>query len=233
MADFERDALNKIHRLHRDSDHVVMVGGSGLFVRAVCEGLDEIPDVDRAVRGHLVSECREKGLAVLLEELKVADPVYYADVDKHNPQRVIRALEVIRGTGKPFSSFRNRQPKSRPFQIIKAGLNMDREALYDRIGQRMEHMLAAGLKEEAESLYAWRALNALQTVGYTEIFDYLDGRYDWDECVRLLKRNSRRYAKRQLTWFGRDPEVRWFNIDETGPEEVVRVLASGNERHPL
>ena len=144
-------------------------------------------------------------------ELKKADPDYYEAVDLQNPQRLIRALEVWEGTGKPFSSFRNRKTVQRPFSILKIGLDMDRERLYERINSRMDHMIEQGLFEEAEEFYQFRELNALQTVGYSEIFGYLDGNYDKEEAVRLLKRNSRRYAKRQLTWFRKDPEITWFN----------------------
>ncbi|WP_286755926.1 tRNA (adenosine(37)-N6)-dimethylallyltransferase MiaA [Roseivirga sp. UBA838] len=223
VGKFEKDALRLIEQLHSQHDVLVLVGGSGLFVNAVCHGLDEFPEVPGEVRQKLNDELEENGLSPLVEELKRTDPEYAAVVDLHNPQRVIRALEVIRVSGRPFSHFRkNQNKKHRPFCVHKIGLHMEREKLYERIDARMDAMIEQGLFEEAEKLLALEHLNALQTVGYQEIFPYLKGEYSREEAIRLLKRNSRRYAKRQLTWFRRDSEVQWFKPDSA--EEVVSYL---------
>ncbi|MBO3697997.1 tRNA (adenosine(37)-N6)-dimethylallyltransferase MiaA [Roseivirga sp. E12] len=208
---YEKEALAKLDELFQHHGQVVLVGGSGLFVDAVCLGLDDLPRVKNGVREGLNSELETKGLDVLVDELKQSDPEYYEIVDRKNPQRVIRALEVIRSTDKPFSSFRKRTPKQRPFEVISVGLELDRGILYRRIDERMDVMIANGLFKEAEGFLPFKELNALQTVGYTEIFGYLEGSYDKEEAIRLLKRNSRRYAKRQLTWFKRNECTEWFN----------------------
>lgn len=214
VGDFEREGLAQLGLLFEKYDQVVAVGGSGLFFKALWEGFDEMPEVAPNLREKLVEDFEVFGLAPLLEELREADPDYYERVDRKNPHRIIRALEVIRSSGKPFSHFRKDSKKTRPFSILKIGLEMERELLYRRIDQRMDLMIAAGLFEEAASFFEFRKLNALQTVGYTEIFDFLEGKYDRDEAVRLLKQNSRRYAKRQMTWFKRDPEIKWVQPDQ-------------------
>jgi len=211
---FEQDALQLLDVLFVEHQYVVMTGGSGLYIDAICNGFDDMPEIPEGVREELNALYRQEGIGKLQELLKEADPVYYGQVDLQNPQRLIRALEVYRGTGKPFSAFRQKHKAERPFGIIKIGLERDRQELYDRINLRMDQMIAEGLFEEAEGLFPHRHLNALQTVGYTEIFGYLEGQYDKEEAIRLLKRNSRRYAKRQLTWFKRDPEMAWFHPDE-------------------
>lgn len=220
VGKFEKEALAIIDDIHTRHSLAIMVGGSGLFVDAVCHGLDEFPEVKPGLRDELNAVLKSKGLEVLVEELKITDPEYYQLVDIHNPQRIIRALEVIRSTGRKFSSFRNRAKIERPFEIIKIGLTMDRDELYKRIDERMDIMLAQGLVEEAKELLPFKLLNALQTVGYQEIFPYLEGEYDYEEAVRLLKRNSRRYAKRQLTWFRRDESVKWFE-----PNQIDEILS--------
>ncbi|MDW7693665.1 tRNA (adenosine(37)-N6)-dimethylallyltransferase MiaA [Flammeovirgaceae bacterium SG7u.111] len=217
---FEKDALVEIDKLFEKKNFAILAGGSGLYIRAVCEGFDEIPDIDPNIRAQLNEEIKEFGLAKLLKELETTDPIYYGEVDKSNPQRVLRSLEVKRGTGKPFSSYRNKKKAERPFNIIKIGLDRPREELYERINLRMDLMLEAGLLEEAKSLYPFKELNALQTVGYSEIFDFLDGKHDWEEAVRLLKRNSRRYAKRQMTWFRKEEGIRWFH-----PEHLPEIIS--------
>lgn len=216
---FEKEAIELIGQIHKKNDSVVMVGGSGLFVDAVCNGLDEFPEVKEGMREDLIEEFKNTGLQPLVEELKNSDPEYFEIVDVKNPQRVIRALEVIRSTGQKFSNFRTKAKKDRPFEVIKIGLSMDRDKLYERIDQRMDIMIEQGLFEEAKKFLPFKELNALQTVGYQEIFPYLEGEYDYEEAVRLLKRNSRRYAKRQLTWFKKDESVKWFN-----PSESAEVL---------
>lgn len=211
---FEQDALQILDDLFQKSNVAIMTGGSGLFADAIVEGLDEIPDVDPKIRVNLIAEYENKGLEWLQIEVGRVDPEYFEKVDRQNPQRLMRALEVYRGTGLKFSSFRIKKKASRPFQVIKIGLERDRNELYQRIDLRMDQMIAAGLFDEADALFGKRHLNALQTVGYSEIFGYMEGKYDQDEAIRLLKRNSRRYAKRQLTWFRRDAQIRWFQPDQ-------------------
>ena len=223
---FETDVLELLEKLFKEHDVVIMTGGSGLYVRAVLEGMDEMPEVDPAIRHELTQKYEAEGLAPLLEQLEALDPVYFSQVDKANTQRVVRALEVCLSSGRPYSSFRTSEKRERPFQFIKIGLNRDRAELYHRIDQRMDQMLEQGLLDEAKALYPHRTHNALQTVGYKEIFDYLEGKYDWEEAVRLLKRNSRRYAKRQLTWFTKHPdEYTWFH-----PQQWQEIIGFINER---
>ncbi len=222
IADFESDALNLVEKLFNSHSKVIVTGGSGLYVKALCEGLDDIPEVDNSIRDTLNKAYREKGIGHLKEQLKLYDPDYYAQVDEANPQRLIRALEVYIGTGKPFSSFRQNKKKERPFHMIKIGLELPRELLYERINDRIDLMVEQGLFEEANSLYDFRDLNALQTVGYKEVFGYLDGDYDREEAIRLLKRNSRRYAKRQLTWFKRDNTTHW--VSPTDFQKVIQLI---------
>lgn len=215
VGQYEKEVLSTLNNLFERYGAVILVGGSGLFVDAVCNGLDEFPEIDGTIRGTLNSELEESGLGKLQDELKDRDIDYYNLVDLNNPQRVIRALEVIRSTGETFSKFRKQSKKERPFSITKIGLEMDRAKLYERIDVRMDRMISNGLFEEATRLLNVRNLNALQTVGYKEIFSHLNGEYDKEEAIRLLKRNSRRYAKRQLTWFKKDLDTIWFNPEDT------------------
>jgi tRNA dimethylallyltransferase len=207
---FEKDSLKLLENLFENKAVVIMTGGSGLFADAVLNGLDEMPEIDEQIRKEITVEYNQKGLFFLQNEVARLDPVYFDQVDRQNPQRLMRALEVCRGTGRPFSSFRVKAKKKRDFEVIKIGLERDRTELYTRIDQRMDQMIANGLFDEADALFPKRHLNALQTVGYSEIFGYLEGNYDREEAIRLLKRNSRRYAKRQLTWFKRDQSIHWF-----------------------
>ncbi len=216
---FEQDTLSLLRDLFQNHDLVLMVGGSGLYIDAVCHGFDDIPDIDPSIRSQLILDFNEKGIGYLQQKLAEEDPVYYDIVDKKNPQRLMRALEVCIGSGKPYSSFRKNKKDIRDFHIIKIGLERDREELYHRIDQRMDLMIESGLFQEAEKLFPVRHLNSLQTVGYTEIFGFLEGKYDQNEAIRLLKRNSRRYAKRQLTWFKRIPDMKWFH-----PDHYVELL---------
>lgn len=211
---YEQEVLQLLNRLYQEHNLVILTGGSGLYVRAITDGMDEMPEVDLELRERLQDQFDEQGLPPLLEQLEQLDPVYFNQVDKANPQRIIRALEVCLASGQPYSSFRKSDKQARPFNIIKIGLTREREELYSRIDQRMDNMLEQGLLEEAKALYPYRSHNALQTVGYKEIFEYLDGAYSWEEAVRLLKRNSRRYAKRQLTWFHKYPDYTWFHPDQ-------------------
>ena len=210
---FEKDVLLLLENLFQERDVVILTGGSGLYIDAVCEGFDEIPDIDPSIRQEVILEFQEKGLEWLQKQIQQLDPLYYEVVDQKNPQRLMRALEVCRGTNKPYSQFRTKKKQVRPFRVVKIALERDREELYQRIDLRMDQMVAKGLFEEAEALFPLRHLNALQTVGYSEIFGFLAGEYDKKEAVRLLKRNSRRYAKRQLTWLKRDSGYHWFHPD--------------------
>ena len=211
---YGREALSLIHELFKSHDWLVMVGGSGLYVRAALEGFDEMPDVPHGVREKITEEYQTKGLAWLQKEVEQADPHYFSAVDQQNPQRLMRALELLRASGAPMNSLRVSKNTVLPFEVIKIGLNIPREQLYERIDSRMDKMISSGLFDEAKLFYPHKNLNALQTVGYREIFNYFDGQYDYEEAVRLLKRNSRRYAKRQLTWFLRDQEITWFENEE-------------------
>ena len=217
---FELEALVLLEGLFEQHQVVVMTGGSGLFADAIVNGLDEMPVVAPEIRAGIIQEYEQKGLAFLQKEIAINDPEYFEKVDQKNPQRLMRALEIWRGTGQKFSSFRVKSKKERPFEVIKIGLERDREELYSRIDLRMDQMIQAGLFDEADALFGRRNLNALQTVGYSEIFGFLEGNYDKEEAVRLLKRNSRRYAKRQMTWFKKDVAIHWFS-----PEKQEEILA--------
>lgn len=221
-GEFERRAMETIQQLHKNHNILVAVGGSSLYLKALWEGFDEMPVVDPAIRVHLNGELKANGLSDLLTELQEKDPAYYDRVDRNNGQRVVRALEVIRSSGLPFSSFRKNEPTELPYTNLKIGLDMDRELLFRRIEERMDVMLEQGLVAEARSLLAYRNHNALQTVGYKEVFEYLDGAYDEREMVRLLKRNTRRYAKRQMTWFRRYEDIRWYKPDQE--EEIYELI---------
>lgn len=210
-ATYATDALGVISDLFTRHRRVILCGGSGLYVKAVCDGFDEMPEIPSGIRNNLSKNFRQHGVPWLQEQLRTLDPAAMETIDARNPHRLIRALEVKLASGKSILSFRKNSKQARSFDVIKVGLELPRAELYSRIDARMDQMILDGLLKEAESLYPMRRHNALQTVGYKEIFDFIDQRYDWDECVRLLKRNSRRYAKRQLTWFKKDPEFNWFS----------------------
>ncbi|WP_233752606.1 tRNA (adenosine(37)-N6)-dimethylallyltransferase MiaA [Flavilitoribacter nigricans] len=214
VGDYEQEALRLLDDLYEKHKVVILCGGSGLFIKALCEGLDQFPEVPAEITAELQAAYEEHGLAFLQSELQAADPEYYGEVDQQNPRRLLRALSVIRASGKPFSSFRKQQPKSRDFTPVYLQIDWPREQLYARINQRVDLMLAAGLVEEARQLYAYRHLQALQTVGYQELFDHFSGLISLEEAVELIKRNSRRYAKRQLTWFRRDGFWEKFHPDD-------------------
>jgi len=213
LGDYEKEALSCLEMIFEEKSKALLVGGSGLYIKVIWEGLDEIPDIPSEVREKLVQQENRKGLESLLVELEKKDLEYFRLVDRKNPHRVIRALEVIRFTDTPFSNFRTGKKVERSFRNLKIGLEMDREVLNNRIDERMDHMIQAGLFEEAARLYPFRSQNALQTVGYKEIFDFMDQKYNKEEAIRLMKLNSRRYAKRQMTWFKRDKEITWFDPD--------------------
>jgi len=217
VGDYEKQALALLDKLFKTHDKVILAGGSGLYIKAVCEGFDELPDADPAIREQLNQELSEKGIAFLQEKLKAADPEYYQQADLNNPQRIIRALQVFESTGKPFSSFRKATVNKRPFNIVKFCVNLPREMLYERINRRVDIMVERGLVEEVRSLLPYRYLNALNTVGYSELFDYFDSKTDLETAISLIKQNTRNFAKRQLTWFRKDKEMHWVapgNINE-------------------
>ena len=217
---YETQALSCLEKLFAKHDWVIAVGGSGLYVRALCEGMDDLPQADPELREALSRRLETEGVDALAAELRELDPAYYATVDRRNPARVMRALEVCLQTGRPYSEQRTGVRRPRPFGIVKVGVDLPRAELYARIDRRVDQMVSDGLEAEARALYPYRTLNALQTVGYREFFDYFDGRTSYEEAVSLIKRNSRRYAKRQLTWFRRDPEIRWF-----GPWDDAAIIA--------
>ncbi|MEM6525055.1 MAG: tRNA (adenosine(37)-N6)-dimethylallyltransferase MiaA [Bacteroidota bacterium] len=217
-GEFGRVALMKLKSLFNSYNVVIMVGGSGLYVDAVTKGLAEIPKIKAEIRNALVDRLETEGLEVLFRYLAQVDEDYAGMVDKNNTQRIIRALEVYEGTGKIYSYWRKSISSVRPFSVVTIGLEQEREVLYQNIDHRMDGMIDSGLFTEAKALYQYRLLNPLQTVGYKEIFDYINDSYDYNECVRLLKRNSRRYAKRQLTWFKKNDHIKWFSMPYTTNE---------------
>ncbi|WP_461532804.1 tRNA (adenosine(37)-N6)-dimethylallyltransferase MiaA [Sinomicrobium sp.] len=207
VGDFENDAINLLDKLFQKHDIVVMAGGSGLYVNAVLYGLDDFPEVPQEVRNALNNTLQQEGITALQRELKKRDPSYYHQVDLHNPHRLIRALEISRGTGKPYSSFLKGKKQSRPFQIISVAPDADRELIYDRINRRVDIMMQNGLLEEVKRLLPHQNLNALQTVGYKELFSYLKGDCELEFAVAEIKKNTRRFAKRQLTWFNKQTDT--------------------------
>jgi tRNA dimethylallyltransferase len=216
---FEQEGLVLLEKLFKKYKVVVLTGGTGLYINALLNGMDELPNADQTLREELNRQLQEKGLAYIQQQVKAKDPDYYAIADINNPQRLLRALEVTISSGKPYSSFRTGAMKQRPFKVIKIGLNPGREVLYERINRRVNDMMAAGLLNEVRWLLPWREKNALQTVGYSELFDHIDGLTTLEEAVELLKRNTRRYAKRQMTWFRRDAEIQWFD-----PAQEVEIM---------
>jgi tRNA dimethylallyltransferase len=206
---FEIDALAKCNELFQKHDTVIMTGGSMLYIDAVCKGIDDIPNIDEELRQSLLERYQNEGIENIRQELKILDPDYYKIVDLQNHKRIIHALEVCIQSGKTYSSFRSETKKERPFIIEKIGLNRPREILYNRINERVDIMMKNGLLEEARNLYPFKGLNALNTVGYKELFNYFDGTWTLDFAIQMIKQNSRRYAKKQLTWFNRDPEIAW------------------------
>ena len=211
---FEQQVLELLSQLFQTHDYALMAGGSMMYIDAVCEGIDDIPTIDDETRALMKRRLTEEGLERLCEDLKRLDPEYYEIVDKQNPRRVVHALEICTMTGQTYTSFRRREKRERPFRIIKIGLNRPREELYARINQRVDQMMADGLLEEVKAMYPKRSLNALNTVGYKELFDYLDGRWSLEEAVDRIKGNTRRYARKQLTWYKKDDQIRWFHPDE-------------------
>jgi tRNA dimethylallyltransferase len=219
VGKYETEAIELLEKLFQTTDKVILVGGSGLYIDAICKGFDKLPEANTEIRSKIKLLFETKGIEGLQELLKKSDHVYHDGADLQNPQRLSRALEVCLTTGKPYSTFRKGKSKKRNFNIVKIGLNTSRKELYERINKRVDEMINKGLLEEVKQLQPYKHLNALQTLGYKELFDHLDNDSDWNTTIELIKQNTRRYAKRQLTWFRRDEEIKWFE-----PNEVEKTL---------
>lgn len=219
---FEQDVLAVIDEQFKTGDFALMSGGSMMYIDAVCNGIDDIPTVDDETRTWMKQRLADEGLPALVEELKRLDPEHYEVVDRQNPRRVVHALEICHMTGRTYTSFRTNTKKNRPFRILKIGLNRPREELYDRINRRVDAMMAQGLFDEARRVYPLRHLNALNTVGYKELFRHFDGEWSLDEAVERIKGNTRRYMRKQLTWFKRDESINWFHPDES--EKIIQFI---------
>jgi len=224
-GDFEVEGLKVLDQIFENHDIAIMVGGSGLYINALINGLDEMPDIDLTIREKLNKQFETEGITAIQQQLAIVDPEYFAKVDQQNPQRMIRGLEVFLSTGEKLSSMLSATKKERPFNIIKIGLNTDRAVLYDQINRRVDQMMNAGLLNEVKGLVNFRRYNALNTVGYSEIFDYLDGIISLEAAIAAIKQNTRRFAKRQLTWFRRDEEINWFE-----PHEKEKIIKSIDEK---
>jgi tRNA dimethylallyltransferase len=211
---FEQQVLELLTELFRDSDYALMSGGSMMYIDAVCNGIDDIPTIDDCTRATMKRRLKEEGLEKLCEELRKIDPEYYQIVDRHNTKRVVHALEICYQTGRPYSSYLSQQTKQRPFRIVKIGLLRPREELFSRINQRTLQMLDLGFEQEARRVYPLRHLNSLNTVGYKEMFRYISGEWSLPQTIEKIQRNTRVYAKKQMTWFQRDPDINWFRPDE-------------------
>ncbi|NDW09901.1 tRNA (adenosine(37)-N6)-dimethylallyltransferase MiaA [Dysgonomonas sp. 520] len=229
-SEYETDALSVINELHATHNTLVLTGGSMMYIDAICKGIDEIPTIDETLRQELYSLYQDEGLEPIRQQLKMLDPVIYDQVDLKNYKRVIHALEVCLMTGKPYSSFRTNSIKERPFRIIKIGLNRNREELYMRINTRVDQMMNNGLLEEAKQQFANKHLNSLNTVGYKELFKHLEGEWDLDFALEKIKRNSRVYARKQITWFKRDEDIHWFNLSEQSEDEVLDEIINITEK---
>ncbi|MBP3678994.1 MAG: tRNA (adenosine(37)-N6)-dimethylallyltransferase MiaA [Bacteroidaceae bacterium] len=221
-AQYEADVMKKLEELFSLNEVVVLTGGSMMYVDAICKGIDDIPTVDKETRELMLQKYAEEGLDHLCAELKLLDPEYYQIVDLKNPKRVIHALEICYMTGKSYTSFRTQSTKKRPFRIIKIGLTREREELYERINRRVDEMLDAGLLEEVKAVYPYKELNSLNTVGYKELFKYLDGEWTLEFAIEKIKQNSRIYSRKQMTWFKRDNEIHWFHPDQK--EEIMNYI---------
>lgn len=233
VGDFEKDALNLVEKLFVDKNILILVGGSGLYVKSLLEGLDEFPETDPEIRLKLNRQLENEGLQSLSDRLKKLDPGHYDRIDRENPHRVIRALEVCIGTGKPYSSFLKNNKKDRSFESIKIGLTAPRQEIYNRINRRVEMMMEEGLMEEVKSLYSQKQLNALNTVGYKELFAHLEGKHSLKEAVEEIKKNTRRFAKRQLTWFRKEEDIHWFDHTTPASEIIAYVKAEIQKKETL
>lgn len=225
-SEFERDALNIIEDLHKSHDVLIATGGSMMYIDALCNGIDDVPTIDESLRKEVYELYEREGLEPIRAQLKTLDPNFYNEVDLKNYKRVIHALEVCLMTGKPYSSFRTQTKKERPFEIIKIGLTRDRAELYERINNRVDEMISSGLLEEAGRFYPQRHLNALNTVGYKELFKYLDGEWTLDFAIEKIKQSTRIYSRKQITWFKRDKEIHWINLSETSEDDALKKIIS-------
>ena len=231
-SQFEEDVIRLLSELHQTKEAVLMCGGSMMYIDAVCKGIDEIPTIDETLRNEVFTLFQEEGLEPIRQQLKILDPVFYRQVDLKNHKRVIHALEVCLMTGKPYSSLRTNQAKERPFKIVKIGLTRPREELYERINLRVEQMMQDSLLEEVRRVYPHKHLNSLNTVGYKELFQYLDGNYSLDFAVEKIKQNSRIYSRKQMTWFKRDPQIQWFHPEDIdGIEQFITNHLSDTTPH--
>ena len=221
---FERDVIELLPKLFSNNNKVLMCGGSGMYIDAVCDGIDDIPDVDPSVREKYIEKYREEGIEGLRVILKLLDPEHYAKVDLKNYKRIIRALEICETAGRPYSDFLKKHKRERDFSIIKIGLKRTREDLYERINTRVVNMINLGLENEAKQLYSFRNLNAMNSVGYREFFDFFDGKISKEKAIELIKRNSRRYAKRQMTWWGKDKDIKWFHPDNI--QDIIQYCSA-------
>ena len=221
---YEQQVLALLDTLFKTHDYALMAGGSMMYIDAVCNGIDDIPTIDDETRATMKRRLQEEGLESLCKELQRLDPDYYEIVDRQNPKRVVHALEICTMTGKTYTSFRKREKKSRPFRMIKIGLNRERQELYDRINARVDEMMKKGFLEEAKGLIGLKSLNALNTVGYKELFDYLEGRWTLEEAIERIKGNTRRYARKQLTWYKKDEQMKWFHPDQK--EDIINYILS-------
>ena len=226
VGDFEKEALYKLQELFKQNNYVILVGGSGLYINAITKGLDDFPNIKETVRNELRKKYDNEGIESLQQQLKILDPVYYSKVDLHNTHRVMRALEVCISSNKPYSSFITEKPKQRPFNSIKIGITAERKIIYDRINTRVDLMIDNGLIDEVTSLHNYKSLNALNTVGYKEIFKYLEGQWDLDFAIAEIKKNTRRFAKRQLTWFRKDSEINWFDFQDDSEIIISHIKKS-------
>ena len=224
---YEQQVLELLDKEFQSHDYALLSGGSMMYIDAVCDGIDDIPTIDDDTRALMKQRLKEEGLEALVEELKRLDPEYYEIVDRQNPRRVVHALEICVMTGKTYTSFRKRSKKERPFRIIKIGLDRPREELYNRINARVDKMMSDGLLDEVKALYPEKELNALNTVGYKELFDYLDGRWPLEEAVERIKGNTRRYARKQLTWYKKDEQIRWFHPDDK--QSIINFISKDYE----
>ncbi len=222
VYEYEKEVLKLLENLFKRYNIVVMVGGSGLYIDAVCKGIDELPDADEKIRNELKEKFDKEGIEYLQQEVKRLDPDYFETVDQNNPSRLMRAIEVCRIMGMPFSKLRKSETQKRDFNILKAGLNTDREILFNRINTRVDIMMEAGLLDEVKKVYKFKDLNSLNTVGYKELFQYLDGKESLEWAVGKIKTNTRRYAKRQMTWFNKDRDIKWFRPNEL--DEIIEFV---------
>lgn len=219
---YERDVLSLLKELFMKNNVALMTGGSGLYIDAVCKGIDDIPDIDIEIRDKYIRKFREEGIEGLRISLKLQDPEYYNKVDLRNPRRIMRALEICEATGRPYSDFRTRRIQTRDFNILMTGITRPREELFERINSRVDEMINNGLEEEAASLYPFRYLNALNCVGYKEFFDYFESKISREKAIEMIKRNTRRFAKRQMTWWRKDIDIKWFGAEEK--DTIIKYL---------